>query len=219
MPTNQPNPWKFAFWAQFIASLAVLLAALYGAYLGFGLLQKAVEEARQTTQAAQLESEQLQAERIGAVAKPISFKGTVADIIDGDTIQVRVANQEYRVRLFGIDCPESNQPFGKQAAERLGLMVDADTVQVRLTNVDPDGRLVGVVTLGGRAVNLELVEAGLAWWYEKYAPDDKPLAEAQQEARDAKRGLWAGTDPVPPWEWRRGGQAESSESPTTVHAD
>ena len=62
----------------------------------------------------------------------------------------------------------------------------------------------GSVPMAGRSVNLELVEAGFAWWSEKYAPDDEQLAEAEKEARAEKRGLWAGPEPVPPWEWRRG---------------
>ena len=57
--------------------------------------------------------------------------------------------------------------------------------------------------LDGRSINLELVEAGLAWWYEKYAPDDTPLAEAEAKARAEKRGLWADPDAVPPWKWRK----------------
>ena len=66
-----------------------------------------------------------------------------------------------------------------------------------------DARLVGVLSVDGKSLNMELVEAGLAWWYQRYAPDDRELAEAEKEARAAKRGLWADSDAVAPWEWRK----------------
>ena len=46
------------------------------------------------------------------------------------------------------------------------------------------------------------MRAGLAWWYRKYAPEDRQLAGLEAEARKAKRGLWADSSPVPPWQWR-----------------
>ena len=66
------------------------------------------------------------------------------------------------------------------------------------------GRIVGEVILpGGISLNNELVYVGLAWWYRKYAPDDGMLERLEAEAREAKRGLWADKNPIPPWEWRR----------------
>jgi hypothetical protein len=41
------------------------------------------------------------------------------------------------------------------------------------------------------------------WWYRKYAPGDRTLEGLESEAREAKRGLWAGPQPIPPWEWRK----------------
>ncbi len=51
----------------------------------------------------------------------------------------------------------------------------------------------------GRMLNRELVKAGFAWWYRKYAPDDETLAQLEREARGARRGLWADPHAVPPW--------------------
>ncbi len=66
------------------------------------------------------------------------------------------------------------------------------------------GQTVGEVILpDGRVLNHELVRAGLAWWYRRYAPDDAALERLEQKARAAKRGLWADAEPVPPWAWRR----------------
>jgi len=40
-------------------------------------------------------------------------------------------------------------------------------------------------------------------WYQKYAPGDAVLEGLEKEAREAKKGLWADPQPVPPWEWRK----------------
>jgi len=40
-------------------------------------------------------------------------------------------------------------------------------------------------------------------WYRKYAPGDAVLEGLEKEAREAKKGLWADPQPVPPWEWRK----------------
>jgi hypothetical protein len=68
---------------------------------------------------------------------------------------------------------------------------------------DRYGRTLGIVRLGKRNVNLELVQEGWAWWYRKYAPKNKELASAETAARKAKRGLWADAKPIPPWDWRQ----------------
>lgn len=64
-----------------------------------------------------------------------------------------------------------------------------------------------VILPDGRNLNQELVRAGLAWWYQRYARGATVLAALEQEARDAKRGLWSDPRPVPPWEWRKAGAA------------
>ncbi len=52
------------------------------------------------------------------------------------------------------------------------------------------GRTIGEVILpDGRVLNRELVKAGFAWWYRRYAPNDETLAQLEREARRTKRGL------------------------------
>ncbi|WP_263458905.1 MULTISPECIES: thermonuclease family protein [unclassified Gammaproteobacteria] len=46
------------------------------------------------------------------------------------------------------------------------------------------------------------VESGAAWVYQKYT-SDPILYEAEEAAKENKRGLWALPDPLPPWEWRK----------------
>ena len=79
---------------------------------------------------------------------------------------------------------------------------DGDGV-FRVVDTDRYGRTVGVIYHDKRNINLVMIQEGHAWWYRKYAQYDRQLQGAEAEARDAKRGLWAEPDPIPPWEWRR----------------
>ena len=90
-------------------------------------------------------------------------------------------------------------------------MVYNKQVTVEWDKRDRYGRTVGVILVDGHNVNLEQVRAGMAWWYRQYAKDqtadDRQLYElAENEARVAKRGLWADVNPLPPWEWRHRGR-------------
>ncbi len=83
-------------------------------------------------------------------------------------------------------------------------LVFGQKVAVNVMDQDRYGRTVAEVILpDGRVLNHELVKAGLAWWYRRYAPEDGTLAQLEANAKAAKRGLWAEPNPVPPWEWRK----------------
>ena len=108
-----------------------------------------------------------------------------------------------RVRLHGIDTPERDQPYGKQATSALDALIKT-RVFVEEKDTDRYGRLVGVLyTAEGLNVNLEMVCSGHAWWYERYARFDSGLEDCQESAQGARLGLWADDSPVAPWEWRR----------------
>lgn len=129
--------------------------------------------------------------------------GTAKNAEDACTIKVMREGRAEKVRLHGVDCPERRQAFGTKAKQ-----FTCDIVFGKHVTVEPKGksydRLVGRVILpDGRCLNEELVKAGMAWWSEKYAPNDKVLSQAEQEARGAKRGLWRDKDPVPPWNFRK----------------
>jgi uncharacterized membrane protein YkvA (DUF1232 family) len=68
--------------------------------------------------------------------------------------------------------------------------------------LDRYGRTVAIVRCAGVEVNRVQVERGMAWVYPKYNRD-KSLPGVQEQARQARRGLWVDSDPVPPWEFRR----------------
>jgi len=131
------------------------------------------------------------------------FSGRCVGVGDGDTIDVLVGGRSVRVRVWGVDAPEQGQPFGSAAKRFVSEFVFDKAVTVEVKEVDRYGRRVARVTLDGRDLGLELVRAGLAWWYETHAPRASDLADAQRDARAARRGLWADPDPVPPSSWRR----------------
>ena len=129
-------------------------------------------------------------------------EGEVVAVLDGDTIEVMREGKAQRVRLYGVDCPEKRQPYGRAAKQFTSSLCFGKVVSVRVVDKDRYGRLVGDVTLpDGRGLNRELVRAGLAWWYRAYSKDST-LKDLEDEARSARRGLWADKNPTPPWEYR-----------------
>lgn len=134
------------------------------------------------------------------------YPARVVGISDGDTLTVLTAEkQQVKVRLNGIDAPETGQPFGSRARQAASELAFGRQVTVREMDRDRFGRTVAEVILpDGRSLNRELVRAGMCWHFVKYAPDDRDLASLQAEARAAKRGLWSQPGAVPPWDWRSG---------------
>ena len=138
-----------------------------------------------------------------------TLTGRVVRIADGDTITVlNSSDTQYRIRLEGIDAPESHQAFGTQSKKNLSEMVFGKDVTVVYQKTDQYGRLVGKILLDGKDVNLEQVKAGLAWHYKFYedeqTPEDRALyAKTEDEARAARRGLWQDPNPVEPYQFRR----------------
>ncbi len=153
----------------------------------------------------------------GAAGPREEFEGQVVGIADGDTITVRHGQTTERVRLYGVDCPERSQAFGQAARKFTSKAVFRQTVRVTVEDVDRYGRSVGLVEYGsGRLLNLELVQAGLAWVYVHYCrlPLCEEFKAEEAQARAARRGLWADPAPVPPWEFRRKERQEAGTANT-----
>ncbi len=137
-----------------------------------------------------------------------TLTGKVVGVHDGDTCTVLDANHtEHKIRLNGVDAPELGQAFGQASKRNLSDLVFGKTVNVETGKTDRYGRLVGTVLLDGKDVNFAQLRAGLAWYFKKYERDvaadrRQPYADAEREARQARRGLWADPNPQPPWEYR-----------------
>ena len=134
------------------------------------------------------------------------YPARVVGITDGDTLTIlKVDHTQVRIRLFGIDAPETGQDFGSRAKQAASEMAFGKDVTIKERDHDRYGRTVAEVILpDGRSLNREMVRLGMAWFYKKYAPADRDLAEAELEARIARRGLWSQPNPIPPWDWRHG---------------
>lgn len=137
------------------------------------------------------------------------WSGECVGISDGDTISVMKDGKAVKIRLYGVDCPESGQDFGRRAKEFVADMTFHKTVTVTPTDTDRYGRTVAHIEVDGISVNRALAEAGLAWVYEQYCktPECREWRMLQAEAKAEKRGLWSRADAVPPWDWRRNGNA------------
>jgi endonuclease YncB( thermonuclease family) len=132
------------------------------------------------------------------------FTGPVVSVLDGDTIEVLHNGIAERIRLSGIDCPEKGQAYGNNAKHAASKLVFGKEVTLQTYGKDKYARtLADVLLTDGTNVNHELVKDGWCWWYRKYAPGDTVLEELENDARQAKKGLWADPNPVPPWEWRK----------------
>ncbi len=134
---------------------------------------------------------------------------TVTRVIDGDTIEVRMSGETYKVRLIGINTPESTtrvEPYGKEAAEftKSQLLGKKVYLEKDVSETDKYGRLLRYVWLKKpseltdseirtKMFNAILVLEGYAQ-AATYPPDVKYaeyFAKYEAEARENNRGLWA----------------------------
>jgi len=127
---------------------------------------------------------------------PIRAEAQVTQVIDGDTIEVSIGGQLYRLRYIGVDSPEPGQWMGKQASEANRALVGGKTVYLEkdVSDTDRYGRLLRYVYLAdGTFVNAELVRQGYAA-AKQYPPDTKYhklFSDLQEQAKGAGKGLWA----------------------------
>lgn len=143
-----------------------------------------------------------------ATRAPAAAPGEVvagrASVIDGDTIDIHGA----RIRLSGIDTPERGQSCeregkayrcGTEASRVLDGLVADQPVSCTVVAVDRYKRLVATCRKGALDLNGEMVRLGWALAYRTYS---KAYVGQEDEARMARRGMWAGTFQAP-WDWRK----------------
>jgi len=130
----------------------------------------------------------------------------VTKIVDGDTVHIRTWRKTLTVRLYGIDAPERDQPYGKEATEELSRLLPLGCiVAVKVRGKDRDRDIVAeIYRLSNlQSVSVNMVKAGAAHWYEDYAPQDKRLFNAEVKAIRNKCGLWSRGRVIEPKQWRR----------------
>ena len=133
-------------------------------------------------------------------------------VVDGDTIygENKDGNQ-VKIRMTGIDAPESDQLLGDVSKLSLQDCVDQTSdikVVVQANNqTDKYGRTLGKVMAGDTDCNLWQVGSGMAWFYSMYSSqlgkgDAKLYEKAEKSAKEMRAGIWM-EDMIPAWEYRK----------------
>ena len=143
--------------------------------------------------------------------------GTVSRVIDGDTYDVHLdrTGSTMRVRLAWVDAPETDQPFGIEATQWAEVSLLGRQVVLTAQDVDDYGRIVAQLTVKGDGhmwdMAATLTRLGLGWVDPQASGDRDSLREDQDLAAGERAGLWATSEPIPPWRWRsKGGRSQES---------
>ena len=127
--------------------------------------------------------------------------GKVSEVYDGDTIAVETDKGQIRVRLYAIDAPEKDQPYGMKATARLKRLVAGKQVDIYPVCLDKYRRYLAKVFQNDRYTNLIMVRCGLAWAYSA-GKQNFEFKIAQNEAQRHNLGLWLQPNPTAPWKHR-----------------
>ena len=146
-----------------------------------------------------------------------TLQGQVVRVSDGDTVTLQTQDSTIKIRLAGIDAPETKMPHGPQAKAHLAALVLGKHVHAIAQKKDRYGRTIATLMLNTKDVNLAMVQAGMAWHYKQYEREQTEVqaltyARTELVARGEGRGLWGEADAVPPWAWR---QARLNSRPDT----
>lgn len=143
---------------------------------------------------------------------PYEISGAASSQFMGDSFLFKTEDTIHFIVLKGIDTPREGQPFHRDARRALRKMVRYKTIRVRVVGRDAYHHEIGFAVSPpkegaqekdspvDRDVGLQLIRLGLGWYDGAEFEDAELYRAAQQEARDARRGLWEQEDPVPPWE-------------------
>jgi micrococcal nuclease len=139
------------------------------------------------------------------------FVARVTTVHEGDRLTIRHKGRSETIYLKDIDCPDLKQPHGKEAKHATAAYVANREVVVRGLTRDKHGRVSAEVLLhDGRNVGRELLKEGLAWW--RSTSNNVGLEVIEQLAKASGKGLWADSNPVPPWKWKSHQQAGQKSS-------
>lgn len=131
-------------------------------------------------------------------------RARVIKVKDGDSVILRFQDSsEKEARLFGIDAPEYNQAFGREAKSILSKLVYKKSVIVESRGIDRYQREIVLLAFDKQqtTINQQMIERGAAWVYSQYQ-NDKTWSNAQIHAQQRSLGLWANRSAIAPWVWR-----------------
>jgi endonuclease YncB( thermonuclease family) len=150
---------------------------------------------------------------------PAGDETEVVSVADGDTLTIRSSRGRERLRLAAIDAPERDQNGGTESGRSLSALVKGQRLTLERTSTDSHDRVVGRLLVDGKDVGLEQIRRGWAWHYRSHANEQRPevrrlYADAEREARAARRGIWQIPGAEAPWEFRhRQRLAPASQAP------
>ncbi|AOO59829.1 nuclease (plasmid) [Raoultella ornithinolytica] len=138
-----------------------------------------------------------------------NFSAKVVHVIDGDTVMVYDGTQQTKIRLYGIDAPESNQAFGQKSKDFMIKVAANRVVDIEDHGQDVYGRTLGTIFLENKDLNGSIdlnglmVYEGMAWTYRYHGRLIVPAYGAlEKDARNTQRGLWADPHAIEPRQWR-----------------
>jgi len=150
------------------------------------------------------------------ITPSILFAGQfkVIGVYDGDSLTAIGHDIKIKVRLVGIDSPElkrgkhkPGQPFGQKAKKFLARLVLNKQVFIKGYGLDYHNRILAVVYVDKKNINLEMIKAGLSEAYRgkpAHGFDPSPYRTAEAQAKSQKRGMWSQGDKyISPRDWRR----------------
>lgn len=131
------------------------------------------------------------------------YTAKVIGIADGDTLTVLRDYTPVRIRLSAIDAPEKAQAYGKQAKLILSGLCFGAEATISPVDTDRYGRTVADVYCNNKNAGETMVKMGYAWVYDQYASMHQAYYPLQTVARANHFGLWADSQAVQPWVWRK----------------
>ena len=154
--------------------------------------------------------------KLAADPVPRDFSGWIITVLDGDTVRILDAgNRIVVLRIQSINAPELDQAYGNASRSHLSSLLSGKEVSVKVGKRDGTEQVIGQIWVRPADcmdcehsvdAGLAQVKGGMAWWTRKFAKEQKKkdrvrYEAAHGEAQEARLGLWADPEPVPPWDW------------------
>lgn len=137
----------------------------------------------------------------------------VVKVYDGDSILVQGLDLTLKIRMVGIDAPETGgrykpgQPYSRKSHQYLSRQIANRSVTLKTYGLGGYNRILAEVFAGGTNINLKMVEMGLAEMYQGSLPkhfDAAPYLATQERAKKNRVGMWTqGARYKSPRQWRK----------------
>jgi len=119
--------------------------------------------------------------------------GVVVNVASGDTVTVWEKGKQYIIRLYGIDIPDDKQNFGQKAKKFTSDLVFNKDLIVIPKGIDQYGRIIGIIYIGKKCLNEEIIKKGLSWVSRTDCNEPSVCEiwlELETSAKNNKLGLW-----------------------------